>query len=919
MDSKPMIEVFKMKKILMILVFSLLISLLLFFCHTLAPEYGDLEVSLLWEISPGAKSAEPSRDIPRTGAHQDTSGEASSVNDKNPAVPSRSGSVTAVQQSVSLVRFTIMPGNIIQEFSSIEPTYTIQLELGIYNILIEALDASGNTVFSNDTTKVLVQPFQKTSLSLTMMPEFPASAPQFVGLAAVNTSISGEYTLAWSSAARAETYVLEEGVSSGFASANRIHTGSQTYFQVTNRTDGTYYYRVRGENAAGASPWSSTVAFEVTLTELLLITTETVPNGTVDKSYSARIEAAGGVPPYQWSITAGTLPPGLTADGNQAFEINGTPEESGTYVVTVTVTDAGTVPQTASMVLIFTILPATPPLMIVTSSLADGTVGMPYSETIYAEGGSTDRTWEITQGLLPDGLTLTELTEVARISGTPSAPGSFSFTVKVSDNQHTGMADSAAFTVTILQPVTNLAILTESLPDGIVNSQYAASVDAEGGNPPYQWDITAGDLPDGLAAVQNGSLDISGVPAETGTWELTVQVTDQSVPPQMISRNLSITIHPEQLVIITNSLPGGSEGVAYQAAIQASGGILPYKWNILEGTLPPGLEMTPAEDLQISGIPAAAGAYPVTVQVKDSNIPPDSASRAMVINISPPPLQIKTSLLDEGYVNAAYSDRIRADGGSGDRTWTMTAGSLPPGLSFTDECERALVDGIPTAGGTFYFTVRVQDNVYPNMSDTETLFIKVNQLRITTSSLPNATSGVSYSYQLQAADGQPPYYWSETPASASARAGSGFAEGIYINSGGVFSGNIQGFPETGSVEFRVTDSSNPPQVSTKTFQFRILAGDLGVYDNDLENGTVGIPYNEQIIYRRGTPPLHAPWTFSGDWPIPGLSVSYSGDNYHLSITGTPTANGTYHFNITIFDSSSPQKSRTDSYTIVISP
>ena len=71
-----------------------------------------------------------------------------------------------------------------------------------------------------------------------------------------------------------------------------------------------------------------------------------------------------------------------------------------------------------------------PPLEITTTSLPDGTVGVAYSKTLAATGGTTPYTWFPVSGSLPGGLSLSE---GGVISGTPTAEGDFNFTVKVTD------------------------------------------------------------------------------------------------------------------------------------------------------------------------------------------------------------------------------------------------------------------------------------------------------------------------------------------------------------------------------------------------------------------------------------------------------------------------------------------------------
>jgi hypothetical protein len=99
----------------------------------------------------------------------------------------------------------------------------------------------------------------------------------------------------------------------------------------------------------------TTQQLSIALTEgPLVIITTTLPPGTLNVSYSATLVAAGGAPPYTWSITSGSLPVGLTLDGNTGV-ISGTPTQTGTSNFTVEVTDSAQ--NTASAPLLIVINP----------------------------------------------------------------------------------------------------------------------------------------------------------------------------------------------------------------------------------------------------------------------------------------------------------------------------------------------------------------------------------------------------------------------------------------------------------------------------------------------------------------------------------------------------------------------------------
>lgn len=89
------------------------------------------------------------------------------------------------------------------------------------------------------------------------------------------------------------------------------------------------------------------------------------------------------------------------------------------------------------------------------------------------------------------------------------------------------------------------------------------------------------------------------------------------------------------LQIVTESLPSGTVGIGYEAALQATGGVPPYTWGVASGTLPMGLMLHPAEGM-ISGTPTASGTWTFTAAVSDDSVPARSATQAFVLPIAPP-------------------------------------------------------------------------------------------------------------------------------------------------------------------------------------------------------------------------------------------------------------------------------------------
>lgn len=169
----------------------------------------------------------------------------------------------------------------------------------------------------------------------------------------------------------------------------------------------------------------------------LMVRTTSLMDGEVGEPYIQTLSAANGSGTYNWTVTNGNLPPGLTMDS--AGNITGNPNADGPYNFTVTVTDTDD-GATASKELSVTIHPA---VSISTPSqyeLPDATVDEAYTQEFVATGGITPFSWAITSGSLPDGTTSISYNPDSHVAGinftplTPSADQDFVFRVTVYDS-----------------------------------------------------------------------------------------------------------------------------------------------------------------------------------------------------------------------------------------------------------------------------------------------------------------------------------------------------------------------------------------------------------------------------------------------------------------------------------------------------
>jgi hypothetical protein len=287
----------------------------------------------------------------------------------------------------------------------------------------------------------------------------------------------------------------------------------------------------------------------------LTITTPSLANAYVGQSYSASLEANGGVSPYAWSIVSGALPSGLQLSG--AGLLSGTLTAPGSFTFTAEVDDSGSPHEKADKS--YTVQ-VEAQLSITTSSLPSGVVGQKYSAQLQASGGTPPLSWSILAGMLPAGLALDPASGL--ISGTPTAPGTSSFTAQVSD----ALQDATqGLAITIEAP---LQITNTRLNDGMQGVLYAPDVlVATGGGGQLTWRATG--LPPGLGLSANtiaGTVTPGQLPIPGEPFTYTVHITVQDAL-QQASVDLGLVVSPADFFIAT----GGSDTNNGLYA-QASGG-----------------------------------------------------------------------------------------------------------------------------------------------------------------------------------------------------------------------------------------------------------------------------------------------------------------------------------------------------------
>ena len=737
---------------------------------------------------------------------------------------------------------------------------------GAATFVIQANDSTVPTQAATAAFTLTVNP--ALSIVTTTLPNAVASSAYTQKLAASG----GTPAYTWSIAAGTVPAGLTLGVD-GAISGTPTKTGSSSF--TVKATDNT-----------SPTPQTATKAYTITVGAQLAIQTNILATGVVGATYTQGLLAAGGTPPYTWSVEAGPLPDGLVLGSNGS--ITGKPATAGATVFVVRVTDSTTpITQTATQTFSIYVVGQ---ITIDTLSLPAATAAHPYAQALNAHNGIQPYVWTLASGTLPPGLALLA---TGALIGTPNVAGTYSFTLKAADSTApTAQSTPQAYTLQVNPAFT---ITTSALPGASTGVAYSASVQATDGVAPYSFAVVFGSLPPGLSLSATGQ--ITGTPTKPGIYNMLIRATDSTTPSaQTCDQPLSLTVD-STLTITTPSLPDGTQGVQYTNTLTALNGLQPYTWTVTGGALPDGLSLLLSGT--IVGSPTKAGTFHVTIQAADSSQPTAALStRAYTLNVQMP-LTITNPSLPNGLTGAPYVSIFTTTGGQPQYTYSLTDGTLPPGLSLN---QIGVIQGTPTLAGSFAFTVQVSDSSLTPSAVNRTYTIAINQpLNITTSpALPPATLDSLYSLQLTATGGLTPYIWTTQSA---------LPNGIQLLSTGILIG-VPTQSGTYQINLHLSDATTPTLQSASLTVTLTVTPPLVINATPLPSILPSVPYSAAAQATGGVPPYA--WSVAGGSLPTGLTLNTDG-----TLAGVTSASGSYDIQLTVTDSASPQNAATQEFVLLV--
>ncbi|HVO88845.1 MAG TPA: Ig-like domain repeat protein [Casimicrobiaceae bacterium] len=587
-------------------------------------------------------------------------------------------------------------------------TAVVTGSLANYNVAVSGMTTDG-TVIVSIAPAAVVDGYAQTNTSGDTSPAVTYWRPPVFtnGPPPSSATIGSAYTFDYTtSGAGTITYAVAAGALPGglSLSSGGAITGTPTAL-------GTFAGTTRATNAAYTDqPFSITVVCPTLSVQPATLATAPVMYVPYPQTFTTSA-SNGFAGPYSYSVSSGSLPPGLTlaTDGT----LSGTPNTLGTYTFTVTTALAAGCSGSQS----YTVTVQPPVIAVTPTTLSNGTRATAYNATFGATGSPFPFTFSVSAGSLPTGLMLAT---DGTLSGTPTTPGPYNFSVTASDGTFSG---SRSYSVTI-NKTSSTTTLVPAPASSVFGQPVTLNANVSGTSGPPTGSVT---FLDGVTSLGTVAVDINGNAAlassalAIGSHTLTAAYGGDGnfVASTSSSANVDVGKAATTTTLSSSANPINATFpltiTASVAAVAPASGIPSGKVDFFDGANAIGsVNLNASGSASITTSVLNVATHPLTATYAGDGNFNGSTSAVLNQSVTPPPIVIAPATLPSATYGLAYSVQLSATGTSQPFTFTVTAGSLPGGLSLASN---GLLSGSPTGHGSTSFTVTASDGTYSGTRD----------------------------------------------------------------------------------------------------------------------------------------------------------------------------------------------------------
>lgn len=686
-----------------------------------------------------------------------------------------------------------------------------------------------------------------------------------------------------------------QGVTWALSGAGALSNNTATTVTYTAPATGSTTVTVTATLVSSAS---TTKSIAIAVDAPPSITTTSLPDAVVGTAYSGgQIAATGGAPALTYSVSAGSLPAGLSLNASSGA-ITGTPAgpASTTPVnFTVRVTDSSTVaPQSASQALSITVSQAP---AITSANKASFVVSTSGSFSVSATGTPTPSITE--SGALPSGVTFTDNGNgTGTLSGTPAAGTAANYAITFTASNGVGTAATQSFTLTVGQPPAITSASSTTLTAGTAGT---FSVTTSGFPKPALSETGA--LPSGVTFVDNGdgTATLSGTPAAGTGKQYSLAITASNGVGSNAAQTFTLTVNETPAITSANKttftvLTAGTFPVTTSGYPTAS---------ITEsGTLPTGVTFVDNGNGTgtLAGTPAngTAGSYPITFTPSNGVGSPAAQNFTLTVGQAP---AITSGASKTFTAGTAGSFTVTTSGFP--KPTLSEAGALPTGVTFVDNGDgTATLSGTAAAGTgkTYAITITASNGIGSNATQSFTLTVD-EAPAITSANSTTFSVGGAGTFQVAASGFPTPAFTESGP----------LPNGVTFADNGNGTGTLSGTPATGTNgTYSISFTAGNGVGSNATQSFTLTVNSAPVFSSASSTTFTAGTSGSFTITAIGNPTPTI--TESGSLPS---GVTFTGGTGSATLSGTPAADTGGTYTITFTAGNGVGTNATQSFTLTV--